>query len=245
MKKAFTLIEVMLAIVIIGVVVAIVLPMIMRIQPNRDKAVLRKNYELIERLTNELINDDLLYPRYSESSNIPRGFAYYRSLNENKESTGKNLCKNLANKFNITAGVNCETMPDFTGTTPPEPSFTTNDGVDWYVFTRPICDDGIEKEDYTCEITEDTKPLESICNPNIEACDGSETLNNAIFERCSLDTPLPYICVLADVNGIKDGSNSFELSNSTDRFFFYIFYNGKITVPTHAGRYYLNSHTLF
>ena len=72
-KKAFTLAELMVCLLLISVLATILLPAIIQNKPNKSKVIFRKAYYIIERVVSELINDDDLYPT-NEEENV-MGFA--------------------------------------------------------------------------------------------------------------------------------------------------------------------------
>ena len=59
--KAFTLTELMIALAVIGVLVAVVTPAIMRTRPNKNKMMIKKTFYETEKIVNSLINDETLY----------------------------------------------------------------------------------------------------------------------------------------------------------------------------------------
>ena len=59
--KAFTLTELMIALAVIGILVAVVTPAIMRTRPNKNKMMIKKTYYETEKIVESLINDETLY----------------------------------------------------------------------------------------------------------------------------------------------------------------------------------------
>lgn len=59
--KAFTLTELMIALAVIGVLVAVVTPAIMRTRPNKNKMMIKKSYYEAEKIVSSMINDETLY----------------------------------------------------------------------------------------------------------------------------------------------------------------------------------------
>lgn len=62
LKKAFTIAEVSVAIVMLGVLVASTVPLIKKTRPNKSILQIKKTYFALERAVATMINDDLLYP---------------------------------------------------------------------------------------------------------------------------------------------------------------------------------------
>ena len=63
MKKfiAFTLAELMVALAVVGTIVAVVTPAIMKTRPNKNKMMIKKTYYTTENIVNSLINNTYLY----------------------------------------------------------------------------------------------------------------------------------------------------------------------------------------
>lgn len=62
MKKGFTLGELYITMGIIGVLAAVLLPVMKSAMPDKNASMFRKAYYTTERIVSELINDDDLYP---------------------------------------------------------------------------------------------------------------------------------------------------------------------------------------
>lgn len=60
--KGFTLTELMVAMAVIGILVAVVTPAIMKTRPNRNKMMIKKSFYTAEQIVSTLINDERLYP---------------------------------------------------------------------------------------------------------------------------------------------------------------------------------------
>ncbi len=60
--KGFTLTELMIALAVIGILVAVVTPAIMRTRPNKNKMMIKKTFYTTEQIVSSLINDERLYP---------------------------------------------------------------------------------------------------------------------------------------------------------------------------------------
>lgn len=60
--KGFTLSELMVALAVIGIIVAIVTPAIMKTRPNKNKMMVKKTFYTVENIVSKLINDERLYP---------------------------------------------------------------------------------------------------------------------------------------------------------------------------------------
>jgi len=61
-KQGFTLSEMMVAMAVLGILLAIVIPTIVNTRPDEHKMLTKKAYYVTEQVVNSLINDELLYP---------------------------------------------------------------------------------------------------------------------------------------------------------------------------------------
>lgn len=60
--NGFTLTELMVALAVIGILVAVVTPAIMKTRPNKNKMMIKKTFYTTEQIVSSLINDERLYP---------------------------------------------------------------------------------------------------------------------------------------------------------------------------------------
>ncbi len=60
--KGFTLTELMVAMAVIGILIAVVTPAIMKTRPNKNKMMIKKSFYTTEQIISTLINDEKLYP---------------------------------------------------------------------------------------------------------------------------------------------------------------------------------------
>lgn len=60
--KGFTLTELMIALGVIGIILAVVTPAIMKTSPNKNKMMIKKTFYTVEQIVSSLINDEKLYP---------------------------------------------------------------------------------------------------------------------------------------------------------------------------------------
>lgn len=148
MKKfrGFTLTELMIALAVIGVLVAVVTPAIMKTRPNKNKMMVKKTFYTTEQIVSSLINDERLYPDMTEACENPEGveetenfycawgFDYkseakyegetytgdtkFRDLFKSKLNISKDKIDNNESKFMTTDGV----IWDLTNTTGGAPS---------------------------------------------------------------------------------------------------------------------------
>lgn len=79
-KKGFTLAEELLVIGLLGVLSAILIPVINNVQPGENRALFRKAYANVEEIVNDMITDESIYPSDLMTTvgtyKYPSGFAY-------------------------------------------------------------------------------------------------------------------------------------------------------------------------
>ena len=124
-KYAFTLTELMVALGIIGILAAVLLPIIFNLLPNQNTIMAKRVYYATQEIVSDLINDDACYPDKTmlDSSNAKVGFddgSGYISCSEytSGSSTSDKFTKLFTSRLDVKSGA---------GTT----SFTTKDGVKW------------------------------------------------------------------------------------------------------------------
>jgi prepilin-type N-terminal cleavage/methylation domain-containing protein len=143
--KGFTLTELMVALTVIGILVAVVTPAIMKTRPNKNKMMVKKSFYTVEQIVNSLINDEQLYPDMrdvcknsaaDEGNNIycAWGFDYDSKVEyEGSEYEGKyKFAALFKDRLNVAKNSNdgreSSVGPD-KGTF--YPVFYTNDGIKW------------------------------------------------------------------------------------------------------------------
>lgn len=149
--KAYTLAEILIVILVIGVIAAITIPSI-GMKTDRNKGIFKKTYSVIERNVVELVNDENLYMNdpsnfgFNEVTDVfIKGADYYTSTtNYSTPATTKNIHFNnrlvkFCNLFSNT--INLNGRPTFNaGISSTLCRFTSNDGVEWEItnVTSPV-----------------------------------------------------------------------------------------------------------
>ena len=110
-NKAFSLAELMVALSIMAVISAILIPSLTKVLPNDNKYKLKAAYSILSNTVNELINDGELYPN-GNFQNASSGY----------------FCNNFANKLNTTYTDGCSKSPS----TPAPLDIITTNGMRWY-----------------------------------------------------------------------------------------------------------------
>lgn len=122
-KPAFTLGEVLMTLAIIGVIAALLIPMIKQIQPDKQKVLFKKAYTNVERVVTELVNDEYLYPEADGKQGLDNTTSV--TVNDRSYGGANKFCELFAMKLNtLENDVNCG------GT---NVSFITNDSIAYYM----------------------------------------------------------------------------------------------------------------
>lgn len=127
--KAFTLTELMIALAVLGILIAVVTPAIMKARPNKNKMMVKKTFYTTEKIIGNLINDEVLYPDKRDSctpvydaDNCKWGFDDESSVTfEGASYTGNTKFGNLFMEM-----LNVKQIDDAD-----EIKFYTNDGAYW------------------------------------------------------------------------------------------------------------------
>ncbi len=145
MKKGFTLTELMIALAVIGIIVAVVTPAIMKTRPNKNKMMVKKTFYATEQIVNSLINDDILYPDMREACRVGAqpsdedyiycawGFDYVFEANQEGEIyEGENKFGALfKSRLNVSRNDVLSKDGEAPNGTDYYPIFYTSDGVKW------------------------------------------------------------------------------------------------------------------
>ena len=65
--KAFTLTELLIALAVIGILIAILLPVISRLIPDQNALMAKRAYYAVQTITSDLINDEACYPNKTQA----------------------------------------------------------------------------------------------------------------------------------------------------------------------------------
>lgn len=134
MKKGFSLAELMVALVVLGILAAILIPAMTSTAPDSDRVMFKKAYNTLENAVAELINDDVNYPGTVLGNDV-NGTSVMRGFNYTDIATSPSIpadqtkfCYLLSEKLNTIGQVDCRTDAIR--------SFTTSDGIIWRVFSQ-------------------------------------------------------------------------------------------------------------
>ncbi len=268
-NKGFTIAEVLVTVVIIGVISLLLITTIKDNQQNQEMIMFKKAYGTVSRIVMELVNDNKLYPDDTDESRV-----MYRNLysglsnteqvtfhNENfggaegSEAAKYKFCNLFVSKLNTTGDIVCEkvsgndigTSNELRQEDPQDcQSIADEWGLDinlpaWYL--RQNGDDGGAELAACKEHNENlpwTSDLTISDNPNFKTVDGmSWWLPYGNFHAGRTESST---CILVvDING-EHGNNCHHGDNNCtnpDRFNIYIDRDGSVWVSDALEKYYL------
>jgi prepilin-type N-terminal cleavage/methylation domain-containing protein len=128
-EQAFTLTELLIALGVIAILCAILLPIIFNLMPNQNTIMAKRAYYAVQTIVSDMINDDACYPDKTSSVNNPKvGFddaAGSANCTQWDEShLDDTTTTQAAEKFKAI-------FTDKMGVSTSDGSFTTSDGMDW------------------------------------------------------------------------------------------------------------------
>ena len=216
MKKylGFTLAELMIAMLVLGILLAITMPLMAKRQVNKNKIFIKKAYYATTEVISELINDESIYagldgycPETGATGYV--GFdCLPASTTPNANYYGK-LAYQFANKLNIVESISLDGT--YTGLT----QSYNNDCSSYMALDTSYC--------YTFNTT-----------------DGIHWMFPGMKSFTKGDTTTPYTIGI-DVNGIGIGDDCFQGSSKTkcsgktngfDQFRIKIYYDGRMEIPS-------------
>lgn len=174
-KKAFTLAELTVALSIVGVLAAIVVPAVHNMAPNKEMIMFKKAYGEFVRITSEMVNNDDLYPESFDGTK--EGFANTDLVNFRgaKNAKGKTkFCKLFAEHASIKE-------------TKSACNFITNDGVQWILPYFSKTDDSDDYKDITIDVNGALLP-NSTSNTNLNRDRFQFSMN--IYGKIKIDDTL-------------------------------------------------------
>ena len=139
MKKAFTLTELLIALGVVGVLAAILMPVIHSIMPNQNVIMAKRAFALAQTAVSDMINDSSCYPDKSTGQGSEKrigfdyGYGYENCLWGGTVQTGtKDSEGDYMNKFTTLYAERIGANDDEEALTTSDPFFT-KDGMKWSV----------------------------------------------------------------------------------------------------------------
>ncbi|MDD3150979.1 MAG: type II secretion system protein [Candidatus Gastranaerophilales bacterium] len=122
MKKGFSLPELLICLLVMGVIASMIAPSLTDLLPNKKKYLFKSAYKIVEQAVAELIQDDSIYPDGDFENATDATF----------------FCDNFTSKVNTVSTVDCSqslTAPD------DEANFMTSNGQKWWGFYTTFATD--------------------------------------------------------------------------------------------------------
>lgn len=131
-KTAFTLSELMIALTVLGILCATVLPAILRTMPNQNKIMMKRAYYTTANIVSDMINDPNLYAPVDNSGTTRVGFDNTDSViyNGTTYSSNSKFVALFAAHLNIDGTIS-STCPSYISGATSCRVFTTPDGILW------------------------------------------------------------------------------------------------------------------
>jgi len=182
-KKGFTLSEVLIAMVIMGVLAAILIPMVQRTAPNKSIVMYKKAYNSLLTAVVNMINDDNNYSASNVNTNLNNmqiGFQYTALTATPTYYSTLKFCYLLMDQLNTVGSSFC---PADTSTG--QGFFTTSDGAFWTVYI----------------------PVDDVTNYTTYVSTNAASSATSGQFPVSITAPLYPTKVIIDVNGPTVGTN--------------------------------------
>ena len=211
--KGFTLTELMVAIAVLGILAAIVLPALLRNNPNQSKMMMKKAFYTTSNVVSEMVNNTRMYPLGTCNGEDCKGIDNEENVTIDGKTYGghSKFGELLPTMLNVDGSVS-----DCTSTFDSCKTFRSQDGMTWQV----LYDDG-------------TTDNVTIGSRDVVTGEGEEQTITTEEEKVHVNN-----FILVDVNGSKapncyQGSTEDNCSTRTknfDQFRMFIQDDGKIVV---------------
>ena len=132
-SSAFTLSELLISLAVVGILVAIVFPIVVSIMPDQNTIMAKRAFAVTQAAVSDVLNDTDCYPERGNRVGISDGFGYKKCLmwqpptgNNNERDAGSKFVTLFTDRFDLKQNV---TITD--GAT--DVSFQTKDGMSWTI----------------------------------------------------------------------------------------------------------------
>lgn len=122
MKKAFTISEAIISAAMLGVIAAVVLPMISDFQPNKDKTAYNKALSSMQSAVSNVMENT-----FEIAANMASQGKEYVPEDYLQNLSREQACLAFADNFNTSGTINCSKEGSYD-----EPNFTTTDGMKFW-----------------------------------------------------------------------------------------------------------------
>lgn len=121
--NGISLVEVLIALTIVGVLAVILIPTLREAMPNQNEVLHKKGTHMVESIVNDLATDPILYP--DNDNKFLSNLIKVNYKGKSYEGDTK-FCELFASRLNLKPGstINCENN---------KKTLTSVDGIDWYL----------------------------------------------------------------------------------------------------------------
>ena len=175
-RKAHTLAEVLVALAVVGVLGAVVVPMANKFKPDINKIKFLKNYDAIVQVNNHLIYDEDLYPLTANDDEfLHRDNPLYNTMQRAYDGVNigghNNKYCDLLSLFlagSVSGACQEAGYPDIRPGDDEQPHFTIKDGTEYWVYTQRDRNNNIAN--YRSDIYIDIDRNGANCLEDTDAC---------------------------------------------------------------------------
>lgn len=209
LKRAFTLSELLITILIIGIIAAVTLPVVKKAMPDKLEAMRRKTYYILENTVSQMAADDIMYPAKKDGT---MGFQNTDAIKLDGivYQGDKKFCELFSSRLT-------KRKDSVTDCTADAKTFSSADNVDWYL---PVTSfpKGYAKVKF--DVNGNNEPN---CEYNETTCPSPDTFtyyvlsNGRIVEQDPNLSALKF-CIRTTITGsgtVTEGTEYCNLSNGT------------------------------
>lgn len=209
-KQGFTLSEVLITMLIIGIIAAVTVPAVQKAMPDKLEAMRRKTYYILENTVSQMAADDTMYPAKSD------GTVGFQNIDEVKID-GKTY-KNNTKFCELFATRLTKRTDSVTNCTADRKTFSSADNVDWYLPVTNFADGYAE-----VKFDVNGAQNEPNCEYNAETCEKPDTFKYYILSSGRIVEEKPNaatskFCIRTTINGsgsVTQGTEYCNLPNGT------------------------------
>ena len=228
--SGFTLTELLVAIGVIGLLFAFLIPALFNRAPSNNKMMFKKAYHILNEAINDIVNNDENYP--AEQTLTFGGNEYQRGFNYTKATTNttNKFCSFLSGALNTDGTVSCMTTAQ--SGVGNMTTFRTRDGIYWTVYV-PVSDSTNNTNISSTIIAASTTSYQFPVAASLYTTKVLVDVNGAKGPNCTRDSKGNLFT--SYTLGGTTNFNYIETCNDPDRFVMGVRYDGRLQVGCSAG----------